>query len=1759
MSLGEDPIDWTVDEVVQFLCRNPETPWARSSSRAPRPNPVTFEATLRENEVTGEVLLHDVDKETLRDDLGLRALGHRSSMLMAIRYLQRNSPKFQDSRTLLSVPHEDQYSSAAPVFPQFNSPSYHIPLSHDVTPQRKAFQNPRLQTPTAPRGALLGASANEQRSGTADDRRSDGTASHHDVTDQNEGRKADSEPKSPERRTRPGEDMVVDGQGRKRRKLNLSALNQDSNNDLAPRQESRPQTAKEWYMGPDELNVSQLFYASDSDENDQEFTMVSSRFPTAQRKFVNKSLGYSYKQRPVKLNANQSALVPYQQLTKQTSKPSKKPLTIDASKPKYCTLFTVSNGNVTVTKDELHKWPQLLRSEAAESEKNADPYDYLLHRYPAQDDDDPDTYPLYGDSGSEGEFDEETWQEIENERREPLPQQRTLTSAEVNSIIDSCVAEFENDWLQHGKAKEEPKARRIWLAARRGKCTNEQIKNLTRDISLLDRRLGVFTKAIREGEYNTSKELQTQCRSLENTVTNIQKQKWRISILEQEQCPPKISAPARPLPPRRQGTDEDGESLASDSDGASTGSLDDFIDNSDVLHASSTPSSSDDDIISPSGARRKFRNRSVTARGHPFVESSSPSPAPVFEAPVECIDLTRDSPLPEDDEFRVETPPLNPPQPRTPQSEHVMSRDISPAPSLPLSVYVEIPPIKREQPSRPHEEDHSKSRKERSASLPDISDIDRLKETPWRMLWEHQDRRRLLAKLIIGLADEERKRLIGKIPRYDVFDLQHLTLAALKQLTKKRDTMPDMEPLEASLILRTASLFVSWINCTHYRMAKGLPRKDVKRARSEITGFPEFYKELCACLDAYHIWQRNKQGESQETQSALGDTPHKKRKREVKESQTAKTTQETAQLRVAVQESLRQKLERKLESMGVSNTDATRQAVSFGNPVIYLDPHIGQRVKPHQLHGVQFMWRELIEDETHQGCLLAHTMGLGKTMQVISLIVTIANAAASEDPEIRQKVPKELLRSQTLILCPSSLIENWYEEFLMWTPKDSAVGPVNKVTSSASHPERMDTLARWNEEGGVLLISYDMFRTWVFNKETTKRPKPLSDEEHQNIKKWLLEGARLIVADEAHKMKNPSSAITAAAMQFRSQSRIALTGSPLANNLVDYFTMVNWIAKGYLGEFLEFKANFLEPIEEGLYVDSTYTERRRSLVKLQVLNTILDPKINRADISVLAGSLPPKVEFVITVPLTDVQKAAYNLYVESVLRGTSDVSRVQLMSWLAILGLCCNHPTCFRDKLMSRANDAQRLDKTIEGVEPAPGDEPITQLGLDVDSLVAEQERLFSAVPDMKAPVLSCRAQILDRIVAESVRAGDKVLVFSHSIPTLNYVEHLLRKSGWKYCRLDGQTPIASRQAATKQFNQGSAENVYLISTRAGGLGLNIFGANRVILFDFSFSPIWEEQAVGRAYRMGQNKPVFVYRFIAGGTFEENMYNKALFKTQLAFRVVDKKNPVRSAAKSLGDYLFPAKEVPETDVTAFLGKDPEVLDKIIRSDADASERLIRKITLTETFQKDDNDKLTEEERNAAQQQLSDERLKRTDPEAYQRLVIERQRALLAQNSLSHQTGPYMSPSSALALYPPQYPAQPPRPYYSRPPQTPAPQPTVPASAHNVGPPALAPDTSVMQSTPAADEQPPLTIPGLGMLPRTHPHAQSEPVTPITNVNFRSVPGSIPTGVPAPSAPAQDYHSPTTLEHQESTSTARGQAEPPQSSEESNKNASCRPQ
>jgi SNF2 family DNA or RNA helicase len=290
-------------------------------------------------------------------------------------------------------------------------------------------------------------------------------------------------------------------------------------------------------------------------------------------------------------------------------------------------------------------------------------------------------------------------------------------------------------------------------------------------------------------------------------------------------------------------------------------------------------------------------------------------------------------------------------------------------------------------------------------------------------------------------------------------------------------------------------------------------------------------------------------------------------------------------------------------------------------------------------------------------------------------------AARGEDDTIRKQIPKKLRKMRTLILCPAGLIKNWLEELEKWT-NPNTIGTVWSITSQVDSKRRIPVLDEWYSDGrgGILLMGYELFRQWALNAKTDKRGPRFSEEEHKGIIKKLLDGPSLIVADEAHKLKNDKSAITRAAKMLRSKSRIALTGSPLSNNLNEYFAMVDWIAPGYLGEPVEFRANYVEPIEEGLYVGSSHAERRTARIKLGALTRFLEPKIHRKEIEALKKDLKPKTEFVLNVPLAPLQMEAYKAFVKIANSGiNANASNARFWGLMGCLQLLCSHPTLFAE------------------------------------------------------------------------------------------------------------------------------------------------------------------------------------------------------------------------------------------------------------------------------------------------------------------------------------------------------------------------------------------------------------------------------------------------------------------------------------------------
>lgn len=572
------------------------------------------------------------------------------------------------------------------------------------------------------------------------------------------------------------------------------------------------------------------------------------------------------------------------------------------------------------------------------------------------------------------------------------------------------------------------------------------------------------------------------------------------------------------------------------------------------------------------------------------------------------------------------------------------------------------------------------------------------------------------------------------------------------------------------------------------------------------------------------------------------------------------------------------------------------------------------------------------------------------------------------------------------------MIENWIDEFAIWAPSGHKLGAIRDIIPRAQQDEifnRLDRIKAWNSDGGVLIMSYEMLRSLI-QYRPTKASRPLSIEQQEFLSECLLSGPNIIVADEAHKLKGEKSAISQIASRFKTNNRIAMTGSPLANHLSEYYQMVEWISPGYLENPQSFKTKFMDPIQAGSYIDSTKAEQRESLCALKVLGGILNPKIHRADTSAIASDLPSKTEFVIVVPLTDLQRRVYDTFVACLKTSPESDVATKLWSWLALLQLCCNHPVPFREKLADRSNSSGEQEEALDGdnsVSVLPVS--IKDAGLPSD-LFPKVEALFRSVQKPLGPEFSHRSTLLNQILNEAANVGDKVLVFSQSIPTMDYLDKLLKKSGRKFLRLDGKTLSAQRQSLCKRFNTSDSEQVFLISTRAGGLGLNITGANRVVIFDFLFNPTWEEQAIGRAYRLGQKKPVFVYRFIAGGTFEDNIFNKAVYKSQLAVRVVDKMNTIREAAKKTDEYLKPVRQVERESHDEILGKDPQVLDKIL---AGPFGKVVLKVTLSH-LKNNESDTLDGEELKRVNEELRMEQLKRSNRPAYE-AELQRRQAMLA--------------------------------------------------------------------------------------------------------------------------------------------------------------------
>uniref|UniRef100_A0A8D3BHA4 Helicase ARIP4-like n=1 Tax=Scophthalmus maximus TaxID=52904 RepID=A0A8D3BHA4_SCOMX len=615
---------------------------------------------------------------------------------------------------------------------------------------------------------------------------------------------------------------------------------------------------------------------------------------------------------------------------------------------------------------------------------------------------------------------------------------------------------------------------------------------------------------------------------------------------------------------------------------------------------------------------------------------------------------------------------------------------------------------------------------------------------------------------------------------------------------------------------------------------------------------------------------------------------------------------------------------------------------------IYLAPQLARAVKPHQVGGIRFLYDNLIESlERYKtssgfGCILAHSMGLGKTLQVISFIdILLRNTEAHT----------------VLTIVPVNTLQNWLTEFNLWLPPQEALSPDTDPSLLTGrtfkvhilNDEHKTTLARakvvedWSRDGGVLLMGYEMYRLLSMKKSFVMGKKRKSKKPMQMfIVIYINRLIHVVICDEGHRIKNYHTSTSQALKNIRSRRRVVLTGYPLQNNLIEYWCMVDFVRPDFLGTRQEFSNMFERPILNGQCVDSTPQDVRLMRYRSHVLHSLLEGFVQRRGHDVLQDQLPSKEEHVILVRLSPIQRALYTEFMKRFREAGNS-------GWLGLNPLkafcvCCkiwNHPDVLYEALQ-KENQANEQDLDLDDITsasntrcPAPGaglkakvaDSSNSKVNNTLPPLNPSQERANQVITyewakdimsNYHTGVLqnSAKLVLLFHLIEESVRKGDKLLVFSQSLSTLTVIEDFLSKrpiptdnpstvtqnQNWirnlNYYRLDGSTSASERERLINQFNdpENIAAWLFLLSTRsvslAGCLGVNLIGANRVVVFDASWNPCHDAQAVCRVYRYGQRKPCHIYRLVCDFTLEKKIYDRQVSKQGMSDRVVDDLNPM---------------------------------------------------------------------------------------------------------------------------------------------------------------------------------------------------------------------------------------------------------------------------
>lgn len=486
---------------------------------------------------------------------------------------------------------------------------------------------------------------------------------------------------------------------------------------------------------------------------------------------------------------------------------------------------------------------------------------------------------------------------------------------------------------------------------------------------------------------------------------------------------------------------------------------------------------------------------------------------------------------------------------------------------------------------------------------------------------------------------------------------------------------------------------------------------------------------------------------------------------------------------------------------------------------VVIDPLLSQHLRPHQKEGVKFLYECIMGMRQYQGrgAILADEMGLGKTLMTITLLWTLLkqNPFVNEQPIIKR----------ALIVCPVTLITNWKKEFRKWLGHDR----IGVFTLDSKSNLQAFVSGRCYQ---VMIVGYEKLRSIS-----------------ADLKKASID---IIICDEGHRLKTATNKSAQAILSLQTDRRVILSGTPIQNDLGEFFTMVDFLNPGILGTYSTFKREFELPIIKSRQPEAMKkdiekgTKRSTELSRLTRLFTL------RRTAATLDKYLPPKTDTVLFCKPTPQQTRLYKELLESnMIRsclGSADPS--DHLRAITMLKKVCNSPALI-------LNDEFDIFK------------------LKIPGTLSTGSGKLNVLEDF-----------LLRLYAES---DEKVVIVSGYTKTLDIIQEKLEDLNFAFSRLDGSTPAVKRQPMVDAFNRCGQKQgfVFLLSAKSGGTGLNLIGASRLFLFDTDWNPSVDLQAMARVHRDGQKRPVFIYRLLTTGTMDEKIYQRQTTKQGLADTFMD--------------------------------------------------------------------------------------------------------------------------------------------------------------------------------------------------------------------------------------------------------------------------------